>query len=272
MISFSLKEGEQKVISNLNMQDIITLFNTSPHNSLVVTGGPNSTLYVRLFSLSGIKVMPHSSSLILIADEGGVQGEYLITKHIEDMPNEEGKKLVGKKFYLDAGHGGSDPGAVNNNLAFEEKVAALDICLKLGLLLERMGANVKYSRTIDTYPSLTQRAREANNFKADAFISIHLNSAENKSASGIETLVYANTGITGKLASVVQSNMVKATSFKDRGVKVRPDLTVLKKTSMPAILCEVGFISNDDEARLLFSKKIQDGLAKAIADGVAEVF
>lgn len=181
-------------------------------------------------------------------------------------------RLKGKSFFLDAGHGGKDPGAVNDNLALQEKIAALDICLKLGIQLEKQGADVYYSRTGDSYPSLTNRASQANSYNVDAFISIHLNSAENKTASGIETLCYNNTGKAFELAEAVQAELIAATGFKNRGVKLRPDLTVLAKTKMPAILCEVGFISNDDEAKKLFDATMQEKIAKAICDGVIEEY
>lgn len=181
-------------------------------------------------------------------------------------------KLAGKYFYLDAGHGGKDSGAVNGNLGLQEKIAALDVCLYLGEYLEAQGAKVYYSRSGDTFPSLTERANEANVKDVTAFISIHLNSAENKSASGIETLVYALKGTAYDLATKVQDNLVEVTSWANRGVKARPELTVLKKTKMPAILCEIGFISNDTQAKELFRQETQKKIAVAIADGVIEQF
>lgn len=181
-------------------------------------------------------------------------------------------RLTGKSFYLDAGHGGTDPGAVNNNLGLQEKIAALDICLKLGLLLEKQGANIYYSRTGDTYPSITARANQANSLNVTAFISIHLNSADNKSATGIETLVYSTKGTAYELAGKIQKNMVDATKWTDRGIKARPDLGVLRLTKMPADLVECGFISNDKEATELFKPEIQDKIANAIADGIIEQF
>lgn len=183
------------------------------------------------------------------------------------------RKLKGKSFYLDPGHGGSDPGAVNDNFGFREKIAALEIALKLGLILEAQGAAIFYSRIDnDIRPGLTQRANDANSLNVTAFISIHLNSAENKAASGIETLVYSLNGTAAQLAEKVQGNMVAATGFKNRGVKARPDLTVLAKTKMPAILCEVGFISNDSEALQLFNIHTQDKIADAIASGIVAQF
>lgn len=187
----------------------------------------------------------------------------------QHMPS---RKLAGKSFYLDAGHGGNDSGAVNDNLDLQEKIAALDVCLKLGELLEAQGAKIYYSRASDFYLSLSARANAANELDVTAFISIHLNSANNKSASGIETLVYSLKGTAAELAEKVQRNMVDATGWNNRGVKARPELTVLKKTSMPAILCEIGFISNDAQALELFKAETQAKIANAIAGGIIEQF
>lgn len=226
--------------------------------------------------------------LILPVEKAGLSGEistgygvatpYTFAKWYKPIDSTQEKpapsnRLAGKSFYLDAGHGGKDSGAVNNNLGLQEKIAALDVCLQLGLLMEAQGAKIYYSRTDnDSYSALATRASEANAKNVTAFISVHLNCADNKSASGIETLVYSLKGTAYDLAEKVLKNMVEATGWKDRGVKARPGLTVLKKTKMPAILCEIGFISNDTEAKELFKPEIQDKIAKAIADGVIEQF
>lgn len=196
--------------------------------------------------------------------------DYTLVDDAEEKPAMQ--TLKGKSFYLDAGHGGKDSGAVNDKLNLQEKHAALAICKKLGTLLEQRGAKVSYSREGDDYPSLTTRADIANALNVTAFISIHLNSAENKSASGIETLVYALKGTAFEIATLVQKNMVEATGWKNRGVKARPNLTVLKQTKMPAILIECGFISNDEEAKLLFSDTTQNELVNAISNGIIEFY
>lgn len=194
----------------------------------------------------------------------------------EQLPEEPipvTKKLTGKSFYLDAGHGGEDPGACNDNLGLQEKIAALDICLKLGLLLEAQGAKIYYSRTDnDTRPALSARAAQANELNVNGFISIHLNSAENKSANGVETLCYSDKGDSGKLAGLIQNQLIKATGWRSRGVKERQDLTVLSKTKMMAVLVETGFVSNDKEAQELFKPEIQEEIANAICAGILEFY
>lgn len=178
-------------------------------------------------------------------------------------------KLQGKTIWIDAGHGGKDPGAINNDL--QEKDAALHICLLLGEALMEQGARCLYSRMSDYFLEVSTRAKEANDAKADAFISIHLNSAENRYAVGTETLVFSTSGEAYKLASAIQKNIIAATGFKNRGVKSRPGLGVLRLTNMPAVLVECGFISNDAEARKLFQETCQHDIANAICAGIVEV-
>lgn len=178
--------------------------------------------------------------------------------------------LSGLSFYVDAGHGGTDPGAVNSTFGFKESIAALNIALKLGELLNKSGANVFYARATDKFISITARANDANALDVNAFISIHLNSAENKTAEGVETLCYSNSGKSYELATAIQNEIIAATGQKDRGVKIRPDLGVLRLTKMPAVLVETGFISNNEEAKLLFSDSFQNKMAEAIYDGIVK--
>lgn len=175
------------------------------------------------------------------------------------------------KVCLDAGHGGKDPGACNGN--YHEADAALSIVLKLGEILEDKGIEVFYTRKNDMSLRLNDRTWVANRNNVDCFVSIHLNSAENKDANGIETLRYPVDEILDKtLAAKVQNNLVNITGAKDRGVKNRSDLYVLKHTKMTAILVETGFISNDDECKLLFTESYQYTLANTIANSIENWF
>ena len=172
------------------------------------------------------------------------------------------------KICIDAGHGGHDPGAVNG--IYKEADIALQIALRLGSLLEKNGNEVVYTRKNDTFIELYDRCKIANTTGCDCFVSIHLNSADNKQAHGTETLVYGPNMSATRLAEIVNRNMVNATGFRDRGVKYRPELCVLKRTKMPAILVETGFVSNDEEAKDLISEVKELAIAKAICDGIEE--
>ena len=171
------------------------------------------------------------------------------------------------KICIDPGHGGSDPGAVNGSL--HEADAALAIAKKVGALLEARGVQVKYTRTADNAVSLADRCKISDTFGADVFVSIHLNSAENKNASGIETWRYSNVGARTKaLAENVQTELIGATGAKNRGVKTTSSLYVLKHTTASAVLIEAGFLSNSKDAKLLFSESYQEKLASAIVSGI----
>lgn len=117
--------------------------------------------------------------------------------------------------------------------------------------------------------TLADRCKISNNYGADAFVSIHLNAATNKDATGIETWRYENVGAkTKSLAQNVQTELIAAVGAKDRGVKTTTSLYVLKHTTASAVLVECGFISNNAEAKLLFTDKYQEKLAAAVANGV----
>lgn len=178
---------------------------------------------------------------------------------------------MSKLVCIDAGHGGKDSGAVNGTK--HESVAALAIAKKVGAKLKEKGLNVKYTRSKDIYFTLAERCRMSNNWDADVFVSIHLNAAENKAAHGIETWRYKNVGETTKsLANNVQTELIAATGWRNRGVKETTTFYVLKHTKAPAVLIECGFISNNDESKKLFSEKYQNKIAEAIADGVYKTF
>lgn len=178
---------------------------------------------------------------------------------------------MSKVICIDAGHGGADPGAVNGK--YQEKNATLGIALKIGDKLTQKGHKVVYTRSTDKVLGLQARCDISNAAKADFFVSIHCNSAENKAASGIETFKYPGVGgITQRLANNVQNSL--ATHFseeKNRGVK-EAKYYVLKHTKAPAALVEVGFISHDPTAEKLFRFSYQDKLARVIVEGVEKTF
>lgn len=170
------------------------------------------------------------------------------------------------RIALDAGHGGSDPGAVYKGR--QEKNDTLDLTLAVGDILKKNGIDVYYTRTTDEYETPFKKATDANNSGADLFVSIHRNSSENPNQySGVETLVYSDTGLKAEVARNI-NNQLEDAGFKNLGVDERKNLVVLKRTKMPAVLVEVGFINNDKD-NYLFDEEF-DSIAQAIADGILE--
>ncbi len=169
-----------------------------------------------------------------------------------------------EKVILDAGHGGYEPGAIYNGR--KEKDDTLQLTLAVGKILEENGISTLYTRTADVYNSPQEKAEIANRSGADLFISIHRNAMPVPgTGSGASVLVYEDSGIAAVLAENILRNLVQL-GFKDQGIVERPGLVVLRKTQMPAVLVEVGFIDNPmDNA---FFDRNFDAIAKAIADGI----
>lgn len=167
---------------------------------------------------------------------------------------------------LDAGHGGTDPGAVYNGR--REKDDTLRLVLAIGQILQNRGVDVEYTRTTDIYETPFQKAIEANEAGVDYFVSIHRNSFEQDNiVSGVESLVYDLSGIKYRMAENINANL-ETVGFVNLGVKARPNLVVLKRTKMPAVLVEVGFLNSDTDNQL-FDENFND-IALAIADGILE--
>ena len=165
---------------------------------------------------------------------------------------------------IDPGHGGSDPGAVYNGR--QEKDDVLRLGKAVGALLEARGVDVVYTRDGDFYETPFKKAQDGNNVGADYFVSIHRNSSEYPDQySGAEVLVYSDSGIKKELANNILEGMEKA-GLKNLGVDERKDLVVLRRTRMPAVLVEAGFI-NSDKDNETFDRNF-DELAQGIANGI----
>ena len=165
---------------------------------------------------------------------------------------------------LDAGHGGSDPGAVYNGR--NEKDDNLRLALAVGEILQNNGLDVFYTRDTDIYETPFKKATDANGAGADYFVSFHRNSSENPgSASGAQVLIYSPGGEKERLANNIQENLVDL-GFKDLGIDIRPNLVVLRRTQMPAVLIETGFINNETDNEK-FDREFET-IAQSIADGI----
>ena len=168
------------------------------------------------------------------------------------------------KVVMDAGHGGSDPGAVSDGR--KEKDDNLALALAVGSILAENGVDVVYTRTDDTYETPFQKAQKGNQEGADLFISIHRNSSPEKDQySGVETLLYDESGIKKELAENINRELAKE-GFQNLGIRERPGLVVLRRTRMPAALIEVGFINTQADNELLDQNF--DGVVRALADGI----
>ena len=169
-----------------------------------------------------------------------------------------------KRVIIDPGHGGSDPGAMYDGR--REKDDALRLALAIGSILESQGVDVVYTRTTDVYDTPLEKSVIANRADGDLFVSIHRNAMPVPgTASGAMTLVYEDEGVPALLAENIQKNLVEA-GFADLGIQERPGLIVLRRTQMPAVLVEAGFIDNPQDNRF-FDQNFQ-AIAGDVADGI----
>ncbi|AJS58742.1 N-acetylmuramoyl-L-alanine amidase family protein [Paenibacillus sp. IHBB 10380] len=174
-----------------------------------------------------------------------------------------------KVVVIDPGHGGSDPGTLSITNK-HEKDFNLSLSLKVQtLLLKEPNIEVVMTRDSDVYPTRSERVQLANQLNADVFVSIHGNSVlESPQSNGTETYYYQRSS-SKDLANVIHKYLVKAIGFSDRGVK-NGSLQVIRETKMPAVLLEVGFLSNSAEEKLMLSDDVQNKAAQAIVDGIKE--
>ena len=208
-----------------------------------------------------------------------------------------------KTIVIDPGHGGKDPGAVSQTR--QEKQIVLNLSKTLRDILVKKGYNVRLTRETDVFLPLRKRTQFATNQKADLFISVHTNASTSRKAAGIETYYLAlasdesaritamreNAGAeynmkelealvgrilkesksteSRRLAELIQAQLTSGKQVKNRGVKHAP-FVVLIGTKVPAVLVEVGFISNPTEGKRLTTKTYQRQLATAIAEGIEQ--
>jgi N-acetylmuramoyl-L-alanine amidase len=177
---------------------------------------------------------------------------------------------------IDAGHGGKDAGASANNLY--EKDITLKLALKIAKLLnEYENTEILLTRQDDTFIKLNDRAKFANDNKADFFYSIHVNAATNIAARGYEDYIHtslSNESGTAKLRDIIHEeikNYVGRYNVPDRGKK-KADFMVLRLTKMPAVLTENLFLTNGEDVKLLKDDTFLNGLAESHVKGIAKAF
>lgn len=209
-------------------------------------------------------------------------GEEKPKKEKEVKKNKKGEYrtgggIKGKVITIDPGHGGSDPGAVSKKGTYEKNIT-LSMARKLKSDLEDLGATVYLTRNADVdvagknaddAEELQARVNVAENHGSDLFISLHINASVNKKATGISTYYYAKTKYDGKLANCIHKQLTSNFGLNDMGVR-QANFYVTKRCYMPAVLMELGFITNAKEEKTIkgnwFQNKAMDLVAKGIRD------
>lgn len=181
-----------------------------------------------------------------------------------------GNELVGKVIVVDAGHGGNDNGATGSSFSTLEKTVNLQVSMLLKNKLEASGAKVIMTRADDRKLTLQQRVDIAVHNQADIFVSVHHNTHPNTATNG-SIVFYYGQGNSSKLASLVQNELVKATSYKDLQSRYG-NYFVLRENPVPSILAEIGFLSNYNDEIRVRSEKQQDLAAEGLYKGIIQYF
>jgi N-acetylmuramoyl-L-alanine amidase len=182
------------------------------------------------------------------------------------------------KIYIDQGHNPENPNAGAEGNGLQEQTITYRVGQELATLLRAdPDYEVRLSRPTPTTSlgtsnstSLQARVNDANSWGADYFISIHTNASENPAASGVEAFAYSQPSRSFSLGEAIVESISRITGLRDRGMKVRPGLFVLRRTNMPAVLVELGFITNPGDAALmnsdpaLFARGIYEGIVSTL--------
>lgn len=182
------------------------------------------------------------------------------------------------KIFIDQGHNPVNPNAGAEGQGLREQ----DITYNIGTLLaEKLRSNPNFEVMLSrndpdeilgrsNTTSLAARVMAANNWCADYFISLHTNASSNSNASGSEAYAYSESSNGYRLGEEIVGNLSEATGMRNRGVFVRPSLYVLRRTYMPSVLVEMGFITNPEDARIMSQNP--DLVAQGIYNGILSYF
>lgn len=169
-----------------------------------------------------------------------------------------------RTIVVDAGHGGHDRGGVPGQ-RITEKDKALDVAQRLKRILQAQGYRVVMTRDSDVFIPLGTRCSIANSYRGASFVSIHFNCATRAGANGIETYYYRSDS--AGLAASIHRNVVSISPSENRGIR-RRGFYVLRRTAIPSVLVECGFLTNPTEGRLALSPEYRQRLAEQIARGI----
>ncbi len=256
--SYKMKEQAEEVVLETGIVTASSLnVRTSPGLNGTKIGALPRNAEVDIYGYAGDWAKINYQGQVAYVHSG-----YLILKSSNSLNN--------LTIVVDAGHGDHDPGASNGKLL--EKDINLDVALYLEKKLKSAGANVVMTRRDDSFLELRERSNIANNLNADAFISVHTNSAT-EAAHGIETYWYDkySSAESKALAESILKRLIEVTEARDRGVK-NQSFSVIRESKMASVLVEVGFLTNNEEYKLLLTQEYREELAEGIYQGVLDYY
>lgn len=239
-------------------------------NIVMVFGDPGGQVYVNGTPVGQAGGIRPGGGILFLPErlESEIRPALRIRARVRPRIVPRQRRSVIGRVVLDAGHGGRDPGAVSI-IGTREKTVVLDVTRTVGEILEGSGVSATLTRRGDTFVELNERADIANRTRADLFVSVHADSAVRRSARGYTVYV-------ARAASADSQALARAIEMRlgglgiiGRGVR-RANYRVLVRTSCPAVLVELGYLSNMSEAGKLAQKDYRDRLARAISEGILD--
>ena len=199
-------------------------------------------------------------------------GMIIVSRKLSQLVTSENVQAGKDIVVIDAGHGGHDPGKVGVNDALEKDIN-LQIAQKVKKHLEKNGIQVIMTREDDVMEDtkledMKKRVALINEIKPAITVSIHQNSYSDASVKGAQVFYYAGSEVSKGAASLMQEELRKLNTENTRQIKSNSDFYMLKKTEVPTIIVECGFLSNPGEAEKLTSEEYQEEMAQAICNGI----
>lgn len=273
----SFVNGDASELPSSEASNIVTVLDTesnvrsTPSTSSDVVGrAPAGATYTYLATVNGWhKIQYDENTVGYIADFLVEFNGQIVPDETADVPQESSNTpIADSTIVIDAGHGGHDPGAVNQDMY--EKHLTLNTALKLQHRLASTGANIIMTRSDDQYISLAGRVSDSLNSHADAFISLHYDAvATPNSMNGTTTYYYSDSD--QGLAEAVNSSLASNSPLSNNGIRVG-DYYVLRNNSRPSLLLELGYMNSDTDLEYIFTDQYQDQVADAIYQGLITYF
>ena len=244
---------------------------TVPNLNVRSAGNASSSIVDKLSTGQQVTVHSINGFWVNITTPSGKRG--YVHKYYLKLMNQTGSAVKDRIIVIDPGHGGRDPGSSAGGVS--EKQIALDISKRVQKKLQNAGATVYLTRTGDTYPELSDRTQFASKMFAESFVSIHTNSFHNTSANGTEVWYNTSSNQNGaeskQLAGLIQNKIIQKVKTTDRKIKDGP-FYVIRNNQMPAILIELGFISNPSDREKMTNDYYANLFADAIYEGIVEYY
>lgn len=211
-----------------------------------------------------------------------VAGLVILNRNIGELVNSDTIEIEERTVILDAGHGGSDPGKVGINNALEKEIN-LEISQKVKALLEAKEIKVIMTRENDEMlceetadnkkrEDMKRRTEMINEIRPFLVVSIHQNSFSDASVSGAQVFYYSGSEESEKMAVLMQNALREVDEQNQREAKANDSYYLLKKTKVPTLIVECGFLSNPEEAEKLVTDEYQDAISNAIVKGIESCF